>query len=86
MQSARHLVAAAAEFTACMQHRKDDRNSRDAKFWLDTNRDSAPIVAYLYDIPRQQIDFNLCAVSSQCFVNRVIDDFIHQMMQAARSG
>ena len=88
VQTAGHLVAGilAAEFAACVQHGVDNGHSRDAQLGLDVHRDTAAIVRYLNDVAGFDGNFDMGAVPGQCFVNRIIDDFVDQMMQAGGAG
>ena len=63
MQTARHLISAAAEFAACVQNRIDDGCRRDALFRVNARRNAASIVDDTDDILRQNLHINAVAVA-----------------------
>ena len=86
VQTARNLVTAAAELTACVQLGKNDLNSRNALGMVNTRRNTAPVIengtrsvgiyghAYGITIPGKRL------------VYRVIDNFLNKVMQTAQIG
>ncbi len=53
---------------------------------MNAGRDAAAVVDNANDIARFDKDFNMRTGAGQRFINGVVDDFIHQMMQAAQAG
>ena len=86
MQAARDLIAAAAEFAARVQDRKDHRDRGQAGLVLDAHRDTAPVVRDADHVAGQDHHVDLVAVPGQRFVDRIVHDLIDQMVQAARPG
>ena len=86
VQAARDLVAGilAAELAARMQHGVHDGHGRDAHFGLDINRNAAAVVGHADDVALLDRDLDVGAVPGQRFVDGVVDDLIHQMVQAGR--
>src|SRR6185437_2451899 len=73
-------------FSSCAEGRKDDLNRRHAFGGMDANRNPAPIVDDGYAVIVVDLDEDAVAITGQSFIDRVIDDFINQMMQPARIG
>ena len=86
VQTAGHLVAAAAEFTTGVQHGQHHRDGGDAHFVVDTDRDTATVILDADDVTRQNVHINVGAIPRQRFVDGVIHNFVHQMVQSARAG
>ena len=86
VQSAGHLVSAAAKFAAGVQHGKDNRHRRDAQLWLDANRDAAAVILDAHNVPRQQVDQDLGAVPGHNLVDGVVHNLIDQVMKTLRPG
>ena len=53
VQTAGHLVSAAAELTARMQYGKDDRDRGQTHLGIDTNRDTAAVILNANDVAGQ---------------------------------
>ena len=86
VQTAGNFVAVSAEFTAGVQYRKDDLQRRNAHFRVNTRRDAASVVFYRDRIVLVDRNNDLVAYARKSFVDRVVHDFIDQMMQTARRG
>lgn len=67
-----------------MQNGVDDGHGRDAHLGLDINRDAAAIVRYLNDVAFLDGYFDMVAVSGKSFVDGVVYNLIHQVVQAGR--
>ena len=46
VQASRNLISASAEFTACVENGKNDRNGRKSLFLVDTNRNASSVISY----------------------------------------
>ena len=86
MQAARHLISAAAELAARVQNCIDNRRRRNAFFWVHTGRDAAAVVGYPDCVARQNLHCDFVAESRQRFINRIVDNFLDQMMQTCQAG
>ena len=82
METAGNFVAAAAKFTACMEHRQHHRLGGDAQLFIDTHRNAAAVIPYGDHITRQNFHFNMGAEARQRFIDGVVHNFIYQMVQA----
>ena len=83
MQTAGHLISAAAELTAGMQHCKYDSGSRDTLGMVYCGRNAASVIYNADNVIRKYRYVDLSAVTCESLVNRVINDLINQMMQTA---
>ena len=86
MQAAGHLVAAAPELAAGVQHGEHHRHGGDPQLFVHAHRDAPAIVPHRHDVPRQHIHLDMGAVTRQSLVDGVIHDLIYQMMQPPRPG
>ena len=85
VETARNLVSAAAEFAARVEDGKDDRDRGKSRLAVDANGDAASVVGDADDVARLNHDVDLGAVARERLVDRVVDNFIDQMVQAART-
>ena len=83
MQAAGHLVAAAAELAARVQHRQADLDRRTAHFRVDADGEAAPVVADGDRAVLVQRHVDALAVARQRLIHGVIHNFVHQMVQSA---
>ncbi len=85
MQTARNLVAVGIELAARVQFGHNNLGRRDA-FLVHIDRDAAAVV----DDRNRVVDVNryvdLGTVACQSFVDRVVDNFIHEVMQTDFTG
>ena len=86
VQTAGHLVAAAAELAAGVQNGKDDRDRRQTGLAVDADGNASAVVGDANDVALLYYHVNFGAVACERLVDGVIDDLIHQMVQTARSG
>ena len=83
VQTARHLVAVVVEFAAGVQHGHHDFGRR-APARVLIGRDAAAVVDdrdRAVDVDR---DVDLIAEAGERFVDRVVDDFVNEMVQPGR--
>ncbi len=85
MQTAGDLVAAAAEFTAGVQHGVYHLQSRSAGLGLDVHGDATAVVGDGDGIAGIDGDGDVLAVARQRFVNGVVHNLVYQMVQS-RAG
>ena len=82
MQTACDGVAAAAEFTARMQHGENNLQRRQADLRMDAGGHAAPVILNEHGAVGFKRDGDMRAEARQRFVDRVIHNFINQMMQS----
>ncbi len=82
MQTAGDLVTTAAELTAGMQDRHDHFGCRAAFFLVDVDRNAATVVGDGDAAIELQGHGDLGAVPGKRFVDRIVDDFEHHVVQA----
>ena len=85
MQTAGHLVAAAAEFAAGVKHRVHHFQRGPPGLGLDVHGDAAAVVGDGNGVAGVDGDGNVLAVARQGFINGVVHDLIDQMVKA-RAG
>ena len=83
VQTAGDRVAAAAEFTAGVEHRQHDFD-RGTTGFMHVDRNAAAVIDHGHAVIRMNRDFNMSTETGQRFVDGVIYHFIHQMVQTAR--
>ncbi|MPN14359.1 hypothetical protein SDC9_161686 [bioreactor metagenome] len=80
MQSTRYFVAILVEFTTRVQYRHYDFQGRFTFLFMHVDRNTTSIVHYSNRIIFVDGHINPVAMSSHCFVNRVVHNFIYQMV------
>src|SRR5215469_6979481 len=83
MQPARILVCALSEFSACMQIRQYKLDRRHLPFRMNIHRNTATVVADGDRSVDMDNRFDPCAESCEMFVDRIIENFVNEMMQPA---
>ena len=78
-----YLVSASAEFSPCMEHRKDHFHRRDSGFMIDPYRNTSSVIyhrdgivfihRYLYGITEP----------GQRFIYRIVHDLVNQVMKTS---
>ena len=85
VQTAGYLVRGVLEFAARVQHGQDDFGRRTAvRHRIDRN--AAPVVDDGDRVVDVDGDVDLIAEARERLVDRVVDDFVHQVMQPRLSG
>ncbi len=84
VQPARHLVATLVELAAGVQNRHRQLDSRNLFGGMNVDRYAAPVVDNGYRVIGVNRRSNAVGITSQRLVDRVVDDFINEMMQPAR--
>ena len=85
VQTAGDLVAFAAELAAGVQDGEHDLDGGDMFLGMDVDGDAAAVVDALHAAVFHDIHVDIGAVSGQGLVDRVVDDLVYQVMQAARA-
>ena len=90
VQTAGNLVGVLVELAAGMQHAHDDFGRGALGFVLvvefDAGGDAAAVVGDGNRVVGMDGDYDIVAMSGQCFVNGVVHDFEHHVMQAGAVG
>ena len=86
VKTAGDLVTATAELTAGMKDGQNDFDRRDLLFGMLVHGNAATVVNDGDGVVFMDGDVDGCAVTGKRFVDRVVDDLVHQVMQAARAG
>ena len=81
VQAARHLIAVLVELPARVQLGHDNLGRRDALFFVNSDRNSASVVAHRYTRIRVNFDRNFGGMTGQCLVDAVVHDLIDHVMQ-----
>ena len=85
VEAARHLVAVVVELAAGMQHGEHDFG-RGAAARVLVDGYAAPVVDDRHRIVDVERDVDLIAVAGESLVDRVVDDFVDEMVQPLRPG
>ncbi|MGX1476000.1 UNVERIFIED_CONTAM: hypothetical protein RKD50_004808 [Streptomyces canus] len=86
VQTAGDRVAAAAELAARVQHRQYDLDGRLALGGDDAHRDASAVVDDAHAAVGQDRHVDGVRVAGQRLVHGVVDDLLHQVVQAALAG
>ena len=82
VQTAGNLIRILVEFSARMQLSHNDFRCGNTFFLVQIRRNAATVVPYRNGTVGIDNDIRLCAISRQSFVNRVIQNFVHHMVQS----
>ena len=86
VQAARDGVAAAAELAAGVQDGEHDLDGRLALDGVDVDGDAAAVVDDAHPSVFAQRDLDVVAVAGEGLVDRVVDDLVDEVVQAAGAG
>ena len=86
VQTAGHLVTTGAKLAAGMQHGEHRLQGALAGARVHIGGNAAAVVAHRGGTVFPQHHNNAVAMARQGFINRVINNFVHQMVQAPRPG
>ncbi len=81
VQTAGHLVSAAAELAARMQHREHDLQRAFPRLLLNIDRDAASVILHADNVAFFYRHFYMRAESRERFVDGVIHNFIHKVVK-----
>src|SRR5947209_7790399 len=84
VQPAGHAVHLPFELPAAVHPRQDDLDSRRAVLRVDVDRDPATVICHRDGSVRVQGDLDLLAEAGHRLVDRVVDDLVDQVVEAAR--
>ena len=85
VQTTRDLIPLAAELAASMENRQNDLNRRNLLLRMHVYRDTAAVVGYRDRVIGMNPYLDRVAIAGKRFVDGVVDNLVHQMMQAARA-
>ena len=85
MQTARHFVAVVVEFAACMQNRKGDFGC-GLSAGMPIDRNTTTVVDDSDRVVDVNGDAHLVAVASECFVDRIVDNLIDEVVQSGSAS
>jgi len=82
MQTTGNFISIRVKLAAGMQFSHYDFGSGSFLFLHHVHGNAAAVVDYSNGVIDVDVDFNRVAISGQGFVDRIVDDFIDQMMQS----
>lgn len=83
VQTARNLISAAAEFTACVQYRIYDCSGTYLLLGVNTRRNTTSVIRNLYNVTGEYLYVNFCTIACECLVNSIIDYLVYKVVQTA---
>ena len=89
MQTARDFVATAAKLAAGMkdgEHNLGGAHAFHFGIGMFINRNASAVIRDFTTAIGHQGHFNTSGVTGHCFINGVVDDFVHQVMQTGGTG
>jgi hypothetical protein len=86
VQTTGDRVAAAAKFSTGVQHSENNFNRRLFLYRVHLHRNTSTVVGDLDPTLWGYEDIDVVAVTGKCFVDGVVDNFINQVVKAARTG
>ena len=84
VQAAGDFVVLVVEFSAGVQAREDQLDAAHLLFRMDVHRHAAAIVRHGQGVVLVQRDVDFLGVAGERFVDRVVDDFVREVIRAAR--
>src|SRR6266540_2201779 len=84
VQAARHAVHLSLELPAAVHPRQDELDAGHAVLGMDVHRDSASVVRDGHGSIRVEGDLDVLAEPRHRLVDRVVDDLVDEVMEAAR--
>ena len=82
VQAAGDLVAVVVELAAGVQHGEDHLGRGDTLFFVDVDRDAAPVVRHRHRPVFVDGDHDVVGVAGERLVDRVVDHLEHHVVQA----
>ena len=83
VETARNLIAFAAELTAGVEDCINNFDSRKTCLWLDADRNTASVVCNCNGIVAIDRHLDMVTVACEGFVDGIIDDFVNQMVKTS---
>ena len=85
MKTAGNFVRIAAELAARVERGQDRFERRDLRLFMDVDWNTATVVVDCHDIFWQKLDGNVMGITSHRFIDRVVNDLPHEVMEAVRA-
>ena len=82
VQTAGNFIRTFIKFSTSMKTSKNKFQSRNMFSRVNINRNSASIVFYANYIIFFKSNNNFIAITSHCFINRIVNGFINKMMKS----
>ncbi len=86
MQTTGNLVGIGVEFTTGVQGSHSQLNSRNPFLRVDFNRNTTAVIRDCAGVVHVEGDLDPVAITGHRFIDRVVDDFVNQMVQTADIG
>jgi hypothetical protein len=86
MQAAGDFVVLVVEFSARVQAREDELDAAHLLLRMDVHRHAATIVRHRQGVVLVQRDIDFLGMAAQRLVDRVVDDFVREMVRAGSVG
>ena len=83
VKTSRYFISSTAEFSACMENRKNNFYRRYPCFMINADRNAAAIVNDRNRIILINCHMNCIAKTGQSFINGIIHYFINKMMKSS---
>ena len=84
VQTAGELVVLVREFSARVQPRQDQLNTAELFLRMNVDRHAAAVVRHLQRTVLEQRDVDALGVTGLRFVDRIVDDFVSEVIGSAR--
>ncbi len=86
VQTSRYFVALVVKLAAGVQDGHNHLHGRDFEVWMHINGNAAPIVLHLNFALVSNGNFDQVTMTGQSFVDGVVHNLIHKVMQPALAG
>ena len=86
MQTTGGCIGSAAEFSTSVQFCENNLDTRQSRFWLDVNGNSASVIFYGHAAVFIQFYGDVLAVTGKRLIHAIIDDLPEAVHQSAAIG
>ena len=86
VQPAGHLVPVAAELSACVELRQDDRQRRQPLLLHNLDGDPAAVIRDRHGVVRMDDDLGVVVVPGEGLIDSIVDHLEHEMVETSRAG
>ena len=84
VESAGYRISAAAKLSSRVESSQNYLNGGNLLDRVNIDRDSSPVVRHPHPAISEHHHINVIAVPGECFVDRVVDDLIDQVVEPSR--